>query len=201
MSLSDEEGKLAVEIARKTLDLAIREGRRYEPKRRLPAAFKEDRGVFVTLSSYPGHKLRGCIGFTEPVAPLIEALIDSAISAATRDPRFPPVEENELLRLVVEVSVLAPPKKIEVNNPGEYPKKIKVGRDGLIVRKGGSLGLLLPQVPVEWGWDEEEFLSQTCNKAGLPLSAWLDEDIEILKFQGQIWQEEDPKGKVIRKNS
>jgi hypothetical protein len=94
---------------------------------------------------------------------------------------------------------LTPPELIKVNNPKEYPKKIKVGRDGLIVKKGWASGLLLPQVPVEWKWDEEEFLSQTCWKAGLPPETWLSPGVEIYSFQGQVWCEEKPRGKVVRK--
>jgi hypothetical protein len=129
---------------------------------------------------------------------LIDALIDSAISAASRDPRFSPVQESELDGIVVEVSILTPPKKL-ITKPMEYAKEIRVGRDGLIVRNGIASGLLLPQVPVEWGWDEEEFLSQTCYKAGLPPDTWMDRDTEVFSFQGQVWQEEKPYGEVRKK--
>jgi uncharacterized protein len=196
--LTEDEGKLAVEIARSTVDMFVSETRRYEPKEILKI-FKEKRGVFVTLEKYPSHDLRGCIGFPEPVAPLIDALIDSAISAASRDPRFRPVEESELDRLLVEVSALTPPEPIKVKDCKELPKKVKVGRDGLIIKQGWTSGLLLPQVPVEWDWDEEEFLSQTCRKAGLPSDAWLDPETEVYSFQGQVWCEEKPRGKIARK--
>jgi uncharacterized protein len=198
MPLSEKGGQLAVGIARRVVDTLIFEGRRYEPDN-VPPSFNEKRGVFVTLEKYPSHDLRGCIGFPEPVAPLIDALIDSAISAASRDPRFRPVDENELDKLLVEVSVLTPPELIKVNDPRELPNKIKVGRDGLIMRRGWASGLLLPQVPVEWGWDEEEFLSQACRKAGLPSDAWLDPETEVYSFQGQVWCEEKPRGKIARK--
>ena len=198
MKLTDEQGIEAVRIARSAVDAFVGEGKRYEPDK-LQDVFKEKRGVFVTLESYPNHALRGCIGFSEPVAPLIDALIDSAISAASRDPRFKPVQKSELDGIVVEVSVLTPPELIKVKDPKEYPSKIKVGRDGLIVKKGFASGLLLPQVPVEWKWDEEEFLSQTCYKAGLPPDTWLDPKIEIHSFQGQVWLESKPRGDVVRK--
>lgn len=196
--LTEEQGKLAVEIARKAVDAYVKDGRRYEPGK-LPPIFKEKRGVFVTLEKYPSNDLRGCIGFPEPVAPLIDALIDSAISAASSDPRFRPVGENEIDKLVVEVSVLTPPDLVKVKDPKELPRKIKVGRDGLIMRRGFSSGLLLPQVPVEWKWNEAEFLSQTCYKAGLSPDAWLDPKTQVYSFQGQVWCEETPRGKVIRK--
>jgi len=196
--LNDAEGQLAVEIARKAVDTFVSEGERYEPGK-LPPIFKEKRGVFVTLEKHPSKELRGCIGFPEPVAPLIDALIDSAISAASRDPRFNPVGDKELGKLVVEVSVLTPPELIKVKDPSELPKKIKVGRDGLIMQRGYASGLLLPQVPVEWKWDEKEFLSQTCWKAGLPPDAWLDPKTQVYSFQGQIWCEKEARGEVVRK--
>lgn len=196
--LTEEQGKLVVEIARKVVDEFVGNGKRYEPEN-LPKIFSEKRGVFVTLEKYPSKDLRGCIGFPEPVAPLIDALIDSAISAAERDPRFSPVQEKELDKLVVEVSVLTPPEVIKVKDPRELPKKIKVGRDGLIMKRGFASGLLLPQVPVEWKWGKEEFLSQTCYKAGLPPDAWLDPKTEVYSFQGQVWCEEKPRGKIVKK--
>jgi uncharacterized protein (TIGR00296 family) len=199
MLLSEEDGKLAVEIARKTLDAYVLDGVRYEP-RDIPAIFNENRGVFVTLSKFPSHELRGCIGFPEPVAPFIDALGDSAISAASRDPRFRAVEKKELGELVVEVSALSPPELIEVNDPSEYLSKIKVGRDGLIVDNGFSSGLLLPQVPIEWKWDVGEFLEHTCHKAGLPRNAWKNSETKIYSFQGQVWSEKDPRGKIVKKD-
>jgi hypothetical protein len=196
--LTEEQGKLAVQIARRTVDEYVKKGRRYKPEK-IPKAFKEKRGVFVTLERYPSKELRGCIGFPEPVAPLIDALVDSAISAASRDPRFKEVGEKELDKLVVEVSVLTPPEPIKIADRRELPKRIKIGRDGLIMRQGWASGLLLPQVPVEWGWDEKEFLSQTCYKAGLPPDAWLDPNTEVSSFQGQIWCEKEPRGNIVRK--
>ncbi len=198
MKLTDEQGGKAVKIARSALDEFVGDGRRHEPKD-YPRMFDEKRGVFVTLEKHPSHNLRGCIGFPEPVAPLIDALIDAAISAASRDPRFEPVEERELDGIVAEVSVLTPPARVEADRPKDLPGKIKVGRDGLIVRRGRASGLLLPQVPIEQGWREDEFLSQTCYKAGLPPDAWLDPDTEVLSFQGQVWSEESPRGKIVKK--
>ncbi len=198
MKLTDEQGKKAVHIARRTVDTFVRGRGRYVPEE-FPEIFKEKRGVFVTLQKYPGGELRGCIGFPEPVAQLIDALIDSAISAASRDPRFEPVREDELDGITVEVSVLTPPQLLKVKDTQDYPKRISIGRDGLIIRQGFASGLLLPQVPVEWGWDEEEFLSQTCWKAGLPPDAWLDPEAEIYSFQAQIWTEKTPRGEVVKK--
>jgi len=86
-----------------------------------------------------------------------------------------------------------------VESPREYPAKIKVGRDGLIVEKGLYKGLLLPQVPVEWGWDEEEFLCQCCIKAGLMPDCWLEPQTKIYKFQAIIYEETQPNGPIKRK--
>ena len=119
--------------------------------------------AFVTLTK--NGRLRGCIGYTEAVAPLFKVVQECAVAAATEDPRFPPVSPNELPSLRVEVSVLTPMVSIR-------PEEVEVGRHGLMVTQGKLRGLLLPQVPVEWGWDRETFLEQTCVKAGLPPTAW-----------------------------
>jgi AmmeMemoRadiSam system protein A len=119
--------------------------------------------AFVTLTR--NGRLRGCIGYTEAVAPLFKVVQECAVAAATEDPRFPPVSSNELPSLRVEISVLTPLVPIR-------PEEVEVGRHGLMIAQGRMRGLLLPQVPVEWGWDRETFLDQTCVKAGLPPSAW-----------------------------
>ena len=142
--------------------------------------------------------LRGCRGYPLPDKKLVNALEDAAISAATEDPRFPPVKLEELDSITFEVTVLTPPKKIEVKDPSEYLSKIKVGKDGLIVKSGFNSGLLLPQVPVEYGWNEKEFLEYSCEKAGLPKDYWKKEDVEILKFEGLVFKEILPKGKIIQ---
>lgn len=128
------------------------------------AKFAEPRGVFVTLRK--NGELRGCIGFAEPVAPLGRAVVQAAIYAATEDPRFPPVKPAELKDIRVEVSVMTPLREIT------DARKVEVGRHGLVVSRGERRGLLLPQVPVENGWDRETFLEQASLKAGLPPDAW-----------------------------
>ena len=139
----------------------------------------QPRGVFVTINKQ--GELRGCIGFPEPVFPLGIALIKAARAAAFEDPRFEPLKEEELKDIEIEISVLTLPEKIKPD-----PDLIKVGEDGLIVKKGINSGLLLPQVATEYNWSAEEFLSQTCVKAGLPRDAWKSSEIEIQKFQAQI---------------
>ena len=126
--------------------------------------FRAPRGAFVTLTK--AGELRGCIGFIEPVYPLGQAVIQTTIYAASEDPRFPPVTAAELKSLRVEISVLTPAREIA------RPELVKVGTHGLIVEKGGFKGVLLPQVPVEYGWDRETFLAEACLKAGLPRDAW-----------------------------
>jgi uncharacterized protein (TIGR00296 family) len=193
---SDEEGIRAVRAARYVIESTVK--CQDAPDLKLPASFKNMGGVFVTLKTHPDHELRGCIGYPEPVAALEEALVDSAISAATRDPRFSPVTTNELPSLVVEVSLLTPPELIEASSSKELIGKVKIGEDGLIVERGWAKGLLLPQVPIEWGWKAEEFLEQTCGKAGLPLSAWKDPKTRFFKFQAEVFSEEKPHGKIKR---
>ncbi|MEE9224169.1 MAG: TIGR00296 family protein, partial [Thermoplasmata archaeon] len=113
--------------------------------------------------------------------------------------RFPRLTSEELDRVTIEVSILTSPEQIEVSKATEYPKRIKIGNDGLIVEKGPYRGLLLPQVAVERKWNEEEFLSQTCMKAGLPPDAWLDKDTKIFKFNSRIFGEISPGGEVEEK--
>ncbi|MBD3397460.1 TIGR00296 family protein [Candidatus Micrarchaeota archaeon] len=151
--------------------------------------YTEPRGVFVTLRM--GGHLRGCIGFALPMFPLGLAVVRSAIAAAFDDPRFPPLTGEELEEVEIELSVLTVPKKIEVSDSSEYLEKIKVGRDGLIIKQGGYSGLLLPQVPEEQGWDAEEYLEGLCMKAGLGPGSWRDEGVEIEAFQAQIFREEE----------
>jgi len=196
MLLDLEKGAFLVKLARLAAEEYLKRGVKIEPPPNTPPELWEERGVFVTIKTYPGKALRGCIGYPEPIMPLVLATIDASISAATRDPRFPPMRPEELPGVIFEVTVLTPPEPINVP-PEELPKAIKVGRDGLIVRCGMASGLLLPQVPVEWGWDEVEFLAQTCVKAGLPPNCWLDPRCKFYKFQGQIFTEVEPYGPVV----
>lgn len=148
----------------------------------VPPEFKEKRGVFVTLKK--NGNLRGCIGYPEPMYPLLDALLDSSVSAAVRDPRFQPITAPEMDTINVEVTVLTTPQEMVPD-----PKNVNIGEDGLIAEKGIFKGILLPQVPVEWEWDAEEFLCQVCIKAGLPPDCWLDKKTTVYKFQGQIFSE------------
>ncbi|MFH1835475.1 MAG: TIGR00296 family protein [Methanobacteriota archaeon] len=198
MTLTLDEGARILAFAREVIELDLK-GLRADDPEGLDDLLLENRGVFVTLDSYPSGSLRGCIGYPEPVMALGKAVRDSALSAALKDPRFPSVKADEMESITVEVSVLTEPQKVRVEKPLEYPSKIKVGRDGLIIRKGWQSGLLLPQVPVEHGWDEKEFLSHTCGKAGLPPDEWLAEGVQIFSFQAQVFSEKEPHGEVEEK--
>ncbi len=193
--MNDSEGELAVRTVRSAVEVEVL-GK--EPlKLDMPDGFREKRGVFVTLNTHPGGELRGCIGYPEPMFSLGRGLIKAA-QGACHDPRFPPLRSEELDSVLVEVSVLTPPHEILVDRK-DLPGAIRVGRDGLIVEMGPFRGLLLPQVPVEWDWDEESFLCHTCMKAGLTPDSWLDPQTRIFSFQGEIFSEKEPGGGVIRK--
>jgi uncharacterized protein (TIGR00296 family) len=201
LELSQEEGALLVGLARKAVEHYLKTGKSIDIPEGLSEKLLQPCGVFVTINSVKnGEKeLRGCIGFPYPTTPLALAVINSSINAATGDPRFSPLLLRELERVVFEVSVLTPPTLLEVKNPRDYCTKITVGEDGLIVERGVYKGLLLPQVPVEWGWDAQEFLCQCCNKAGLLADYWLREGTKIYKFQAIIFEEETPRGRIKRK--
>ncbi|MEM0118195.1 MAG: TIGR00296 family protein [Conexivisphaerales archaeon] len=191
-----DDGKWLVKTARRAAETFVAEGKKIPIPDDTPAIAKNKMGVFVTIKSYPKDELRGCIGRPEPNQPLIEALIDSAIDSATRDPRFDPMSTQELKSSTFEVSVLTPPHVVEVKNPLEYKNKIVIGRDGLIVEWSYGAGLLLPQVPVEEGWDIETYLSYACMKAGAHPDYWLIDKVRIYSFQAIIFYEEAPGGEV-----
>jgi uncharacterized protein (TIGR00296 family) len=199
--LTIEDGSFLIKLARQAIENFLKSSEVIKVPVDTPPKLMEKRGVFVTLNkAKPTRELRGCIGYPLPAAPLAEAVINSAIESATNDPRFPPVSIDELDEIVIEVSVLTLPELITVKDQTEYPKKIVVGRDGLIVEEGFYKGLLLPQVPVEWNWDEEEFLCNCCLKAGLPPDCWLRKGVKIYKFQAIIFEEKSPRGKVELKS-
>jgi len=193
--LSESEGEDLVKTARAVVKEFLKNNKKMRLSKEFENNFSFNSGVFITLNSYGG--LRGCIGYPLPNEKLFVALADAAIAAATQDPRFPSVTAEELDKITFEVTVLTPPSYIEVKNPLDYPSKIKVGRDGLIIKEGFNSGLLLPQVPQEYGWNEEEFLNHTCEKAGLPKDCWKNKDTVIQKFEGIVFKEQSPNGKVI----
>ena len=195
-NLSEDDGTTLVKTARAVVTEYLKTGTMLKLEKEFKNNFSFKSGVFVTLNTTLG--LRGCVGYPLPDKSLFNALEDTAISAATKDPRFFPVKYKELDSITFEITVLTPPKKIVVSNPEEYFSKIKVGRDGLIVKHEFYSGLLLPQVPIEYGWNVKEFLEYTCEKAGLPKNYWKKPETEIQKFEGIIFKEQNPNGKVIR---
>jgi uncharacterized protein (TIGR00296 family) len=198
--LSLQEGKFLIDLARNAVREYLETTKIIKPPENTPKKLFENCGVFVTINQLKNgtKKLRGCLGYPYPTNPLVEAVIDSAINAATQDPRFYPLSSAELQQVIFEVSVLTPPEEVRIDNPKDYLSEVKVGQDGLIIERGIYKGLLLPQVPVEWEWCEEEFLCQCCIKAGLPPDSWLMKDTKVYKFQAIIFEEEKPKGEVQR---
>ena len=190
-NLSNDDGHTLVKTARMIVTQYLN-GTKPKLEKEFTDNFSFKSGVFVTLNSTLG--LRGCIGYPLPDKSLFNALEDAAISAATKDPRFPAVKSKELDSITFEVTILTPPEKIVVSKPEEYLSKIKIGRDGLIVKHGFYSGLLLPQVPIEYGWNEKEFLEYTCEKAGLPKNYWKNSETEIQKFEGIVFKEEKSNG-------
>lgn len=194
MILSEHDGENIVKTARATVTEYLKTRKKINVDEDFKSKFSYNSGVFVTLNKK--ENLRGCIGFPTPVKKLYQSLVDAAIASATEDPRFPPVKYEELNEITFEVTILTSPKEVKVTNPHEYLDKIKVGRDGLIVKWEFGSGLLLPQVPVEYGWNEEEFLNHTCEKAGAPFDCWKDKGTKILQFEGIVFKETKPHGSV-----
>ncbi len=177
--VSDSEKKFLLQLARNAMETTVKKGRKLPAVESLSPLLREKRGVFVTL--WLEGELRGCIGFPYALKPLAEAVQEAAVSAALHDSRFPPVREEELSHIELEISVLTQPKPVS-------PEDIKVGIHGLIVSKGSRSGLLLPQVALDYHWDAKTFLEQTCLKAGLPPNAWEDK-INLYAFEAQIFAE------------
>jgi hypothetical protein len=184
-----QDGKKLVALARKSVES-------YFSKQAVETEeFRDKSGVFVTIHTIDGD-LRGCIGYILPFKPLGQAVIEAARAAAFSDPRFSPLVKSELDEIIFEVSILTEPKLIKVSSPKDYPKKIKIGKDGLIIECNTFEGILLPQVPVEENWDEVTYLNQLCLKAGLLEENWKQKNCKIYKFQAEIFKEKEPKGEI-----
>lgn len=181
-NLSAEERSELLKIARHSIEEKLK-GRTWNPEAALTEMLNVAQGAFVTL-----HKkglLRGCIGYIQGIAPLYLTVAEMARAAAFADPRFNPLGMKEPDEIDIEITVLSPLTKID------DPREVEVGRHGLLVRRGPYQGVLLPQVPVEEGWDQDTFLSHTCMKAGLPASSWSDEETELFVFTGEVFGEKD----------
>lgn len=178
--LADDEKRELLRIARATLREHTYSGR-IPPGKPHRDSLCAPAGVFVTL--HEGDELRGCIGTIEAEKPLYRIIQEMAVAAATRDPRFPPVAEEELDDLTIEISVLGSARTVT------QPDQIVVGDDGLWIDVGDRRGLLLPQVASGAGWDSATFLERTCHKAGLPPDAWKAPDAKVVAFKAQVFSD------------
>ena len=177
--LNEDQKKFLLELAREAIQHYLSSEKSLKKKTKDPKLI-EQRGAFVTLKVK--NQLRGCIGFPLPYKPLWETIRDVAVSAATQDYRFQPLTLEELSETKIEISVLTLPE------PVKDIQKIEVGKHGIIISKGPCKGLLLPQVPVEWDWDLETYLSHGCLKAGLEEDEW-KKGVQIEIFSAQVFSE------------
>lgn len=196
--LSFEEGAYLVRVARKSVEHYLKEGSLMPTPGGVSSNLRKLGAAFVTIESFHGYdrrELRGCIGYVEPVKPLVETVIEVAVEAAFNDPRFPPLSKDELSRVTFEVSVLSGKEPLPRDPKGRL-RAVVVGKHGLVVEKGPFKGLLLPQVPVEYGWDVETFLGEACVKAGLLMDCWVDPSTAIYKYEARVFREVRPGGDV-----
>ncbi len=179
-SLSEKEKQILLDIARKTLVLWVRD--RKVPEFDVPeGTLREIGAAFVTFRKH--GRLRGCIGHIIAREPLWKCVREMAVSASTYDRRFAPIRPDELREISVEVSVLTPPE------PVGSPSDIKLGRDGVIVRKGMKSGVYLPQVATETGWDRKTLLANLCShKAGLRPNCYNDPEVTLLRFEAIVFE-------------
>lgn len=177
--LSHEERGLLLRIARESISACL--GGREPVLEPVSEALLRPAGTFVTLTI--DGELRGCIGTLDASRPLHQCVMESAVNAATRDPRFPQLTAGELARVRLEISVLG--EFLQVTDSAE----IVIGRDGLLIRVTGRSGLLLPQVPLEHGWDVAAFLEKLCMKAGLPPGSWRRPDCRLERFTAEVFGE------------
>jgi len=175
LQLNDAQKDRLLELARTALEEAVRSGKVPEMAES-EEALETPCGAFVTLTRR--GRLRGCIGHIEAARPLYATVRECARAAALYDPRFEPVTPAELSSLHIEISILSPLVDIAA-------QEVEVGRHGLLISRGGRRGLLLPQVAEEWNWNREQFLQETCLKAGLPADAW-QHGARIQAFTAQI---------------
>lgn len=192
--LDPHHGRWAVEYARRVVESVVEDGTVPVEADETVPILERERGAFVTLEK--AGTLRGCIGRPDPDQRGVSAIREAAMGAARNDPRFPPVRPEELDAITVEVSVLTPPESLDGTVGDGLVDAIEVGRDGLVVKGSGRSGLLLPQVPLDRGWDTTEFLAQTCRKAGLPMDAWQDDGVAVERFSAQVFAETTPRGAV-----
>ncbi len=194
-----EDGFFLVKLARRAVEEYLKRGAVIEAPSNTPRKLMDLGASFVTLLKISGtgaRELRGCIGYVKPVEPLVLNVIHASIAAAVEDPRFTPVRTEELNHIVFEVSVLSRMEELS-RAPRQRPGEIVIGRDGLMVEYGYYSGLLLPEVPVEYCWNNETFLAETCFKAGLRPDCWLNEKVRVFRFSTRTFKETTPGGDVI----
>ncbi len=179
--LNQEQRTALLRVARESVEAAAR-GQRYAPSVD-DAVLLQPGAAFVTLKKR--GELRGCIGTIEAYEPLAQNVAHMARSAALEDYRFTQVMPGEVPSLTIEISVMSPPERVT------DPAKVQVGVHGCIIEQGARKGLLLPQVPVEWGWEREEFLDHTCMKAGLPRGSWRSGECKLYTFAAEVFGEEE----------
>ncbi len=179
-SYTQDEKKSLLKLARDTIIAQIT-GQELPDNKSENLKFLEKKGVFVTL--HKNNDLRGCIGYPLPMEPLYTAVIDNAISAAIKDPRFGQVSVDEMNEISIEISILTEPREIS-----DY-RDIEIGRDGIIISKGFNKGLFLPQVPIEQNWNLEQYMAYGCLKAGLMQDEW-KRGVKIEIFQAIVFGEE-----------
>ena len=199
--LTIDQGALLVKKTRQGIETHLDNHGNYDPGPSDGSELWSKRGVFVTITSNGTGTLRGCIGNPQPQHPLIVEAIQAGILAATSDPRFNPITLLEFrLRDCLELTVLSPLEEIHANSVSELKDLVVVGRHGLFVDGYGQSGLLLPQVAADEGFDEEDFVTNCCLKAGLPPDAWLSGGVKLYRFTGQIFSEEAPNGRTVKKS-
>lgn len=185
-ALSAADETTLLRLARHVLERAVRDGVRSFPDSDLGAfgltePLRRPGGVFVTY--HRRGRLRGCIGSIIPVESLYRAVVSNALHSAFHDPRFQPVSAGELVEIHIEISVMSPLEEVA------DPRRVRVGRDGLVLQAAGHTGVFLPQVPVECGWDLETYLRELGNKAGLDEGAVFRKDARLQRFTAQVFSE------------
>lgn len=196
--LAFDEGSYLVRLARRSVEYYFSTGRLMNPPSDTPPKLLRPGAAFVTITTfyeYEVRELRGCIGHVFAVKPLVRSVIEVAVEAAVSDPRFPPMKRDELEKVTFEVTVLGPLEPLP-RKPEQRLSSFTIGRHGLVAKRGLLQGLLLPEVPLEYLWDEETFLAETCVKAGMPPTCWLDEETEFYRFSGRAWREKEPLGDI-----
>ncbi len=200
-SVTLDEGAFLVRLARNAVKAYLSGGEVIKPPPDTPSKLLLKGMSFVTIRKLVlgYYELRGCIGYLQPIEPLANNVINAAIAAATEDPRFNPLDIKEIGDVIFEVSVLSVPETIAAKG-WDLLKEVRIGIDGLIAEYRMYKGLLLPEVPVEYCWDVETFLSETCLKAGMSPDCWLHDHVKFQRFKAAIFKELKPYGDIVKVN-